>query len=76
MSSQLSKQLIKDAGLDQPDMCPIDEWDNPELYALIFSVVEHCCDMMVKLETKYPVNLTVREIKKQFGMIVENNENP
>lgn len=31
-------------------------------------VVKECCQMMLELEAKYPANLTVREIKKHFGI--------
>jgi len=30
-------------------------------------IVNECCEMMLDMETKYPANLTVREIKKHFG---------
>jgi hypothetical protein len=32
------------------------------------SIVKECCQMMMDLEVKYPANLTVREIKKHFGV--------
>ena len=32
------------------------------------SIVRECCQMMLDMETKYPANLTVREIKKHFGV--------
>lgn len=32
-------------------------------------VVNECCQMMLDLEIKYPANLTVREIKKHFGLL-------
>jgi hypothetical protein len=35
------------------------------LYKLI---IQECCQMMMDLEVKYPANLTVREIKKHFGV--------
>ena len=31
-------------------------------------IVRDCCKMMVDLEVKYAVNLTVREIKKTYGV--------
>ena len=31
-------------------------------------IVNECCQMMLDMETKYPANLTVREIKKHFGV--------
>lgn len=31
-------------------------------------IVRECCNMMMDLEIKYPANLTVREIKKSFGI--------
>jgi hypothetical protein len=31
-------------------------------------IVQECCQMMLDMETKYPANLTVREIKKHFGV--------
>ena len=32
------------------------------------SIVNECCQMMIDMETKYPANLTVREIKQHFGV--------
>lgn len=31
-------------------------------------IVQECCTMMLDLETKYPANLTIREIKNHFGL--------
>lgn len=31
-------------------------------------IINECCQMMLDMETKYPANLTVREIKKHFGV--------
>ena len=31
-------------------------------------IVRECCEKMIELESKYPANLTVREIKKHFGV--------
>jgi len=31
-------------------------------------IVRECCQMMLDMEIKYPANLTVREIKKHFGV--------
>ena len=31
-------------------------------------LVEECCQMMLDLESKYPANLTVQEIRKHFGV--------
>jgi short-subunit dehydrogenase len=36
------KQLVKQAGMDD-DMCPIDEWDNPELEKFVELIVEEAC---------------------------------
>jgi hypothetical protein len=39
---------------------------NPAKFAEL--IVRECCQMMLDMETKYPANLTVREIKKHFGV--------
>jgi hypothetical protein len=39
---------------------------DPEKFAEL--IVNECCQMMIDMETKYPANLTVREIKKHFGV--------
>ena len=31
-------------------------------------LIEECCKMMIQLEIKYPANLTVKEIRKHFGL--------
>ena len=31
-------------------------------------IIKECCQMMIDLESKYPANLTVREIQKHFGI--------
>jgi hypothetical protein len=31
-------------------------------------LINECCKIMIDLEIKYPANLTVREIKKHFGV--------
>lgn len=36
-------------------------------------IVLECCQMMVDLERKYPVNLTVQEIKQHFGITVKQH---
>ena len=38
----------------------------PEKFAEL--IIKNCCKMMVDLEIKYAVNLTVREIKQHFGI--------
>jgi hypothetical protein len=37
-------------------------------YAFAQLIVKECCSMMLDLETKYPANLTVKEIKQHFGI--------
>jgi hypothetical protein len=54
------------------------EWDGPTPESYTFTpdemarfanfIVNECCQMMIDMETKYPANLTVREIKKHFGI--------
>jgi len=55
------------------------DWDPPkdpteytytpiELKKFADLIVNECCQMMLDMETKYPANLTVREIKKHFGV--------
>jgi hypothetical protein len=41
-----------------------------ELFVAKFSelLINQCCKIMIDLEIKYPANLTVREIKKHFGV--------
>lgn len=39
-----------------------------ELEKFAEAIVRECCQMTLDLEIKYPANLTVREIKRHFGV--------
>ena len=54
--------LHKDPGSDREYMGDFD-W---RLFGDL--IVLNCCNMMIDLESKYPANLTVVEIKKEFGV--------
>jgi hypothetical protein len=41
---------------------------DPRLDIFAELIIAKCCDAMLMLETKYPANLTVAEIKKYFGI--------
>jgi hypothetical protein len=41
---------------------------DPRLEVFAELIIGTCCEMMVKLEHKYPANLSVREIKKYYGV--------
>jgi len=43
-------------------------YDALDATRLVHLVVEQCCQMMLDLETKYPANLTVREIRQHFSI--------
>lgn len=47
-------------------------WDNQTNHLNVKKfaqlLINECCTMMIDLESKYPVNLTVREIKHNFGI--------
>ena len=44
------------------------EVGHDELEKFAELLVNECCQMMIDMETKYPANLTIREIKKHFGV--------
>jgi len=69
------RELVKKAGLDDP-MCPIDEWDNPELEKFAELLVGECIDKiknadMTDLEGPDPDDvlwLVEKQIKQHFGV--------
>lgn len=66
MNERIQK-LAEQAGYS-PDMFGVGHWDMPEFKKFADLIVQECCKMMMDLEVKYPANLTVREIKKHFGV--------
>ena len=46
----------------------MDEYDRTAILKFGNLIVKECCQMMIDLEVKHPANLTVREIRKQFGI--------
>jgi hypothetical protein len=65
MNERIKECWIKAAREDSGD-----KWDTQEEFIERFArlIVNECCQMMLDMETKYPANLTVREIKKHFGV--------
>jgi hypothetical protein len=51
------KQLAKQAGLDD-DICPLDEWDNPELEKFAELIVAECIDVCNQ-QKKWVSDMTV-----------------
>jgi hypothetical protein len=41
---------------------------DPRLDVFAELIIAKCCDMMIKLEHKYPANLTTQQIKKFYGV--------
>lgn len=66
MNDQI-KQLAEQAGAGWDDKY---HWyvGNEQMKKFAELIVKECCQMMMDLEVKYPANLTVREIKKHFGV--------
>jgi len=61
--------LMYEAGLTaQGCWDEMDEYDRAAILKFGNLIVKECCQMMIDLEVKYPANLTVREIRKQFGI--------
>jgi hypothetical protein len=64
------KELVKKAGLDDP-MCPIDEWDNPELEKFAELIVRECASIdfykLAHIGTEDDYNVT-QVIKEHFGV--------
>jgi len=63
-------ERIKECWLKAAREDSSDKWDTQEEFIERFAklIVNDCCQMMLDMETKYPANLTVREIKKHFGV--------
>ena len=67
--SELIQQLVEQAKTQVPQGIL-----SPELWIEQYNqkfaelIVKECCQLMIDLEVKYPANLTVREIKKHFGV--------
>jgi hypothetical protein len=63
-------ERIKECWLKAAREDSSDKWDTQEEFIERFAklIVNECCQMMLDMETKYPANLTVREIKKHFGV--------
>jgi hypothetical protein len=60
------KELAVQAGAGEWGDSVVPAMMNIEKFAQ--SIVNECCQMMIDMEIKYPANLTVREIKKHFGV--------
>jgi len=63
-------ERIKECWLKAAREDSSDKWDTQEEFIERFAklIVNECCQMMLDMETKYPANLTVREIKEHFGV--------
>jgi hypothetical protein len=62
MNKPLIDQLVAQSSHDILGVSILDR------YAFTKLIVSECCSMMLDLETKYPANLTVKEIKQHFGI--------
>jgi hypothetical protein len=60
------KQLVKQAGLDD-DMCPIDEWDNPELEKFAELIVQECANRATWAQDTGEADVG-GEVLKHFGV--------
>jgi len=60
------KQLVKQAGLDD-DMCPIDEWDNPELEKFAELIVKECANRATWAQDTGEADVG-GEVLKHFGV--------
>lgn len=63
------KQLAKQAGLDD-DMCPLDEWDNPELEKFAELIVRECAEVAANVVAEHEgVDFgLVEKCYKHFGV--------
>lgn len=68
------REFVKQAQLDDP-MCPIDEWDNPELEKFAQLIVQECLDVVESRRSRGTVEVckqeckaVMAEIKHHFGI--------
>jgi hypothetical protein len=56
-------QLAKQAGLDD-DICPLDEWDHPELEKFAELIVRECAEVAAE----HDALVIYEEIREHFGV--------
>ena len=62
--NELLLKFAKQAGLKGQD----ETWISQGEAEFAKLIIQECCKMMIDLEIRYPANLTVREIKRHFGV--------
>lgn len=62
MNKQIQELALQAGGSHYPDV------NSRQLEKFAELLINECCKIMIDLEIKYPVNLTVHEIKKHFGV--------
>jgi hypothetical protein len=62
MNKQIRELALQAGGSHYPDV------NSQQLEKFAELLINECCKIMIDLETKYPANLTVKEIKKHFGV--------
>jgi hypothetical protein len=62
MNKRIKELALQAGGSHYPEVNP----DQLEKFAEL--IIRECCGLMLALESKYPANLTVREIKQHFGV--------
>jgi hypothetical protein len=62
MNKQIKELALQAGGSHYPTV------NSRQLEKFAELLINECCKIMIDLETKYPANLTVREIKKHFGV--------
>ena len=62
MNKQIKELALQAGGSHYPDV------NSGQLEKFAELLINECCKIMIDLEVKYPANLTVREIKKHFGV--------
>jgi hypothetical protein len=62
MNKQILELALQAGGSHYPDV------NRQQLEKFAELLINECCKIMIDLETKYPANLTVKEIKKHFGV--------
>ena len=69
MSDPFFEEMYQSGLIAQGCWDALDDYDKIAVLKFGELIVNHCCKMMVDLEAQYPANLTVREIKKHYGML-------
>jgi hypothetical protein len=62
MNKQIRELALQAGGSHYPDV------NSRQLEKFAELLINECCKIMIDLEIKYPANLTVKEIKKHFGV--------